>query len=38
LWDPHLQNNQSKMNWRCGSSGRVPSVWLWNPSPTKINK
>jgi hypothetical protein len=25
LFDPHLQNNQSKMDWRCGSSGRVPA-------------
>jgi hypothetical protein len=24
LWDPHLQNNQNKMDWRCGSSSRVP--------------
>jgi hypothetical protein len=24
LRDPHLQNNQSKMDWRCGSSGRTP--------------
>jgi hypothetical protein len=23
LGDPHLQNNQSKMDWRCDSSGRV---------------
>jgi hypothetical protein len=21
---PHLQNNQSKVDWRCGSKGRVP--------------
>jgi hypothetical protein len=24
--DPHLQNNQSKMDWRCGSSSRVPAL------------
>jgi hypothetical protein len=24
--DPHLQNNQSKMDWRCGSSGRAPAL------------
>jgi hypothetical protein len=24
--DPHLQNNQSKMDWRCGSSGRTPAL------------
>jgi hypothetical protein len=23
---PHLQNNQSKMDWRCGSSSRVPDL------------
>jgi hypothetical protein len=22
----HLQNSQSKMDWRCGSSGRVPAL------------
>jgi hypothetical protein len=27
--DTHLQNNQSKMNWRCGSSGRVPTLQVW---------
>jgi hypothetical protein len=26
LWDPHLQNNQSKMDWRCSSSSRVPAL------------
>jgi hypothetical protein len=24
--DPHRQNNQSKMNWRCGSSSRMPTL------------
>jgi hypothetical protein len=23
---PHLQNNQSKMDWRCGSSGKAPAL------------
>jgi hypothetical protein len=23
---PHLQNNRSKIHWRCGSSGRVPGL------------
>jgi hypothetical protein len=32
LRDPHLQNNQSKMDWRYGSSGRALSS---NSSPTK---
>jgi hypothetical protein len=27
----HLQNNQSKMDWRCGSRGRVPALQV--PSP-----
>jgi hypothetical protein len=31
-WDPpHLQNNQSKMDWRSGSSGRVPALWVRSP-------
>jgi hypothetical protein len=30
-WDPHLQNNQSKMNWRCGSSGGAPSLQVQSP-------
>jgi hypothetical protein len=25
LWEPHLQNNQSKMEWRPGSIGRLPA-------------
>jgi hypothetical protein len=33
-WDPipHLQNNQSKMDWRCDSSGRVPGLQVKKPS------
>jgi hypothetical protein len=23
---PYLQNNQSKLNWTCGSSGRAPAL------------
>jgi hypothetical protein len=30
-WDPHLQNNHSKMDWRCGSSGTAPALSLWSP-------
>jgi hypothetical protein len=26
LWDPHLQNNQSKMDWKYSSSGTVPAL------------
>jgi hypothetical protein len=29
--DPHLQNNQSKMDERCGSSSRAPAVQVWSP-------
>jgi hypothetical protein len=32
----HLQNNQSKVDWRCSSSGRAPAGS--NPSPTKKKK
>jgi hypothetical protein len=28
---PHLQNNQSKMDWRFGSSSRVPTLQVWSP-------
>jgi hypothetical protein len=28
---PHLQNNQSKMDWRCGSSSRVPALPAQSP-------
>jgi hypothetical protein len=35
----HLKNNQSKMDWRCGSSGREPALQALspssNPGPTK---
>jgi hypothetical protein len=27
----HLQNIQGKMDWRCGSSGRVPALQVLNP-------
>jgi hypothetical protein len=38
--EPHLQNNQSKIDWRCDSSSRAPALQTQssNPSPTKINK
>jgi hypothetical protein len=26
LWEPHLQNSQTKMNWRCGSSSGTPAL------------
>jgi hypothetical protein len=29
--DPHQQNNQSKMDWRCGSSGRGPVLQVQSP-------
>jgi hypothetical protein len=42
LQDPHLQNNQSKTDWRHGSSSRKPALQAQspelNPSPTKKNK
>jgi hypothetical protein len=28
---PHLQNDQSKVDWRCGSSGRTPALQVWSP-------
>jgi hypothetical protein len=32
LEKPHLQNNQSKMNWKCGlSSSRVSAFQVWSP-------
>jgi hypothetical protein len=31
VWDPHLQNNQSKMDWRPGSSSRVPALQVQCP-------
>jgi hypothetical protein len=30
-WDSNLQNNQSKMEWRCGSSSRTPALRIWSP-------
>jgi hypothetical protein len=39
----NLQNNQSKMDWRCGSSGRMPTLQCKalssnpSPPPKKIN-
>jgi hypothetical protein len=29
--DPHLQNNQSEIGWRCGSSGRAPVLQAQRP-------
>jgi hypothetical protein len=33
LWNPspNLQNNQNKMDWRCGSSSRLPGLQVWSP-------
>jgi hypothetical protein len=28
---PHLQNKQSKTEWRRGSCGRAPALQVWNP-------
>jgi hypothetical protein len=28
---PHLQNNQSKLDWRRGSSSREPALQVWSP-------
>jgi hypothetical protein len=28
---PHLQNNQSKMDWRCNSRCRSPALQMWSP-------
>jgi hypothetical protein len=41
LRDPHLQNIQSKMGWRCGSSSRVAALQVRSPefkSPPKKQK
>jgi hypothetical protein len=37
---PHLQNNHSKMDWRCGSRGRVPALQVLgsNSSPTETQE
>jgi hypothetical protein len=29
VWETYLQNNQSKMDCRCGSSGRVPALQVY---------
>jgi hypothetical protein len=29
--DPHLQNNQIKMDWRCGLSGKASALPVWSP-------
>jgi hypothetical protein len=34
---PHIQNNQSKMEWRCGSRGKIPALSS-NPSSTYQEK
>jgi hypothetical protein len=31
LKDTHLQNNQSKIDWRCGSTGRAPALQVQSP-------
>jgi hypothetical protein len=31
LQDPYFQNNQSKMDWRCGSRGRAPALQTQSP-------
>jgi hypothetical protein len=36
-WDPYFQNNQSKMDWRYGSSSRVLST-EFKPSAIKRKK
>jgi hypothetical protein len=28
---PHLQNNKSKMDWRCGPSFRATALQAWSP-------
>jgi hypothetical protein len=42
LQDPHLPNNQSKMDWRCGSRGRVSALQALSsdfiPTPPKKKK
>jgi hypothetical protein len=34
LRDFHLQNNQSKMDWRRASSSREPALQAWSPEFT----
>jgi hypothetical protein len=31
LGNPHLQNNESKMVWRCDSRSRVSALQVWSP-------
>jgi hypothetical protein len=31
LWNSHLQNNQSKMNWRYDSNSEAPTFKVWSP-------
>jgi hypothetical protein len=35
---PIFKNNQSKMEWRCGSSGRAPALEDETPIPQKKKK
>jgi hypothetical protein len=35
---PPFQNNQSKMDWRCGPRSRAPEALSSNPSPIKKKK
>jgi hypothetical protein len=37
-WDPHLQNNQSEMDWRCGSIDRVSALQFKLQSHQKTKK
>jgi hypothetical protein len=30
-WDLHLQNNQRKIDWKCGSSCRTTALQAWSP-------
>jgi hypothetical protein len=30
-WEPHLQNNQSKIDWKCGLNSRAPALQAWRP-------
>jgi hypothetical protein len=40
--DPHLQINQSKIHWKCGSSSRMLALQVqrveFNPRPNKKGK
>jgi hypothetical protein len=35
LETPSPNNNQSKVEWRCGSSGMVPPLQVWSPDLTE---